>query len=178
MRVGKRLIVTLASSLALAAAGAMLVAATAAGANPRNSSHKQDVEAGPVHISSKCRNGIYSGYCGTEQNFGDGLGFYYNGSSDWLSLQYQGGSDVFFEYAPKGMPSNQCITESGSRLYLSTCTGASSQLFAPTEETNGFTWQNVATGLYVQDNGSSKPLKGKPADGQANQEWNYTTTNP
>ena len=75
-----------------------------------------------------------------------------------------------------GVASNQCMTEVGSRLSLSRCTGATSQLFEAVFQSSGYTWQNAATGMYVQDNGRYKPLTGEPADGLANQEWNFITT--
>lgn len=179
MRIGRKLALTLTSSLALAAAGGTVAVATAGAAATRHAKKPTQaaVVAGPINISKHCRKGIYSGYCGTEQNLANGLGFSYKGSSDWFALQYQGGSDDFFEYAPKGKPDYQCITESGSKLLLSKCTGNNSQLFLSTQVTGGFTIQNVATGNYVQDNGKSKPLTLEAANGQANQVWNFTITN-
>ena len=162
---------TLASGLAVAVTGGTLVAATAAGSNPGPS-----VYAGPVHISPTCTNGVYSEYCGNEQNWGDELGFYV-GSSSWFVFAYKGEhAHKVFESAPGGVASNQCLTDTGSRLYLSRCTGAESQLFEAQEiSEEHFAWQNAATGLYIQDNGKYKPLTAKPADEEANQEWHFIT---
>jgi hypothetical protein len=171
MRSAKRLAITLGSAMAVVATAGTL-AATASAAT----TSKPVVTTRPVNISHKCSTGIWSGYCGTEQNVGDGLGFSFNGSSDWLAIQYQGGTDVFFMYAPNGMPSNSCITESGARVHLGTCTGAKTQLFTPTQETDGFTWENVRYGLYLQANGNGLPLTGATGDGGADQEWNFTTS--
>jgi hypothetical protein len=96
--------------------------------------------------------------------------------SDWFTLGYQGSNQVFFQYAPNGVSQNWCITESGSALLLSKCTGANSQLFVANPGLNGgYTWTNVATGLNITDNGLNKPLTAALADGLPDQEWNFTT---
>lgn len=175
MRIVRKLALTLAGGLTVALAAGTVVAATATGADSG-----QKVQAGSVHITSSCTNGVYADYCGTQKNVADGLGFAVGtgeGSSDWFIFAYRGNNEQkVFEFAPEGLPSNLCLTESETKLSLSRCTGATSQLFTAKEQTTGFTWQNLATGLYVQDNGEHEPLTGAPADGQANQEWTFTTT--
>lgn len=175
MRIGKRMVVTLAGGVTVALAGATAVVATATEADSG-----QKIRVSPVHITRNCTNGVYKDYCGTQKNVADGLGFSFGkgeGSSDWFIFAYRGNNEQkVFEFAPEGVASNLCITESGSKLYLSRCTGQQSQLFTAREQKTGFTWENLATGLDVQDNGAHEPLTGAPANGQPNQEWTFTTT--
>lgn len=131
-----------------------------------------------VKVSANCTSGPFAEYCGTQQNPVDQLGFWYGEHSEWLAIAFAGRGESesnykFFDWAPNGVPSNRCITNSGSKLFLNTCTGAKSQLFRAETATVGVTWQNVETGLYIQDNGRSKALTAVPADGEPNQEWEF-----
>ncbi len=179
MRTGSNLSMRLAGGLAVAAG--MLFAATAASAVTTKSTSATtgpNVLAGAVKVGSNCTNGPFANYCGAQQNPADKLGFYYGGWSEWVAIAYAGREELesnykFFDWAPRGVPSNMCITNFGSKLFLSACSGAKSQLFHAETATLGFTWQNVETGLYIQDNGKSKALTAVAADNESNQEWNF-----
>jgi len=178
MRTERKLTIELAICLAV---GAVMLAATATSvAQPPKPVHGPAILAGPVKISLNCTEGAFSEYCGAQQNPTDKLGFYYGGWSEWVAIAFAGRGEYeanykFFDWAPRGVPQHLCITDSGSKLVLSACTGAKDQLFHAETALLGFTWQNVETGLYIQDNGRNKALTAVPADGESNQEWNFFT---
>lgn len=158
-------------------AAIMTLGATAASASAHVSGGSS-IFANTVKLSAGCTSGPFADYCGAQENPKDHLGFWYGEHSEWVALAFAGRGELgsnykFFDWAPNGVPKNVCITDSGSKLFLSPCTGATSQLFRAEPATLAFTWQNVETGLYIQENGQGKPLTAAPADGEPNQEWEF-----
>jgi hypothetical protein len=159
-------------TVALMALGATAASATS---HPTGGS---SILANTVKVSTNCTSGPFANYCAAQENPRSHLGFWYGEHSEWVSIAFGGRGEFesnykFFDWAPNGIPRNECITDSGAKLFLSPCTGATSQLFRAEMATLAFTWQNVESGLYIQENGLSKPLTAAPADGEPNQEWEF-----
>lgn len=185
-------LIAAAAALAVAAGGGAVAAATVASAS-----------------TSACTNsGAWSGYCGTQVDnesapvgpvamddqgqkaaqwnpiiaWPDNPG---DAGTDFLNIQYQGGSNVEFIYAPNGNPTNLCVTVSGINgkgwyvLALRTCGGWTWQLFTPVQVAAGqYNWKNVQTGdVLTSEAGFGKyaPMAVRPASTSPDpaQEWHF-----
>lgn len=184
-------LIAAAAALAVAAGGGA-VATTAASAS----------------TSACTSSGAWSGYCGTQVDnetapvgpvamddqgqkaaqwnpiiaWPDNPG---DAGTDFLNIQYQGGSNVEFIYAPDGNPTNLCVTVSGINgkgwyvLALRTCGGWTWQLFAPVQVAAGqYNWKNVQTGDVMTSEasfGKDAHMAVRPASTSPDpsQEWRF-----
>ena len=147
--------------------------------------------------SAGCANGIYAGYCGTQEDSsavplylaarGNVIigtssthGF---GTEDFFWFGFEGGTNDIAEWAPDGVASNLVMAvapiysyQSHSTAYavvLQQASGATDQQWTY----NGTGWTNVATGpnLVLQTNGNNNPVTmvPTPASAMPNQTFNF-----
>jgi hypothetical protein len=138
--------------------------------------------------SGNCANGIYSGYCGTQQS-GTGLyiaadshgriiGTRHRQSSDseffWFAdaSSSAASNDKYAEFAPHGVASNEVMAEVRHRVVLVTASGAADQKWVY----DGTGWQNVATGDVLRSTSNDGPVLavGGPSSGPS-ETWTFVT---
>ena len=143
------------------------------------------------HGTYNCANGIYAGYCGTQES---GTGLYIavgwgddnphligtenphasNAEFFWFADASAGAAnnDKYAEFAPNGIASNRVMAEVHGVIVLCQATGAANQKWVY----DGTGWQNVATGdvLESTSNGSRIVAVAGPSSGSS-ETWTFVT---
>jgi hypothetical protein len=85
-----------------------------------------------------------------------------------------GGPDKIFRWAPSGVPSQWCATETGgfrSAVRLERCTGANDQIWKPVLQATGVNWVNKATGLALTNASGSVQVRSIGTGTALNKRW-------
>lgn len=144
------------------------------------------------HEAYNCANGIYSGYCGTQES---GTGLYIavgwgshhligtenphasNGEFFWFAdaSASAANNDKYAVFAPDGIASNQVMAEVHHDIVLTQATGATNQKWVY----DGTGWENVATGDVLESTYNGGPIDAVAGPSSGSSEtWTFVTPTP
>lgn len=87
-------------------------------------------------------------------------------------------NDKIFKWAPRGVLSNLCVTETGgtkSQLTLQRCVGSQNQRWTPAAQASGFNWVNDATGLAMTNASGMVQARSVGTGTALNKRWTFTS---
>lgn len=133
-----------------------------------------------------CANGIWSGYCGTQEsntglNIAVGLGNSIVGTTDPQSWNAEwvwsadgsasaANNDKYAIFAPGGIPSNKVMAEVNHHIVLVSASGNSDQKWVY----DGTGWENVATGDVLKATVNGGPILAAEGPSSGNSEtWTF-----
>jgi hypothetical protein len=144
------------------------------------------------HGAYNCANGIYAGYCGTQES---GTGLYiavgwgddhphligtenphaWNAEFFWFAdaSASAANNDKYAVFAPNGIASNQVMAEVHGHIVLTQATGAANQKWVY-DGTTG--WANVATGDVLESTSNGGPIVAVAGPSSGSSEtWTFVT---
>jgi hypothetical protein len=150
-------------SVALVMSGGLAIGVAGAGATSRPA-------LAPVGASNNCANGIYAGYCGTQESgtslyIAVGLGGHLIGTENpqasnaeffWFAdaSASAANNDKYAEFAPYGIASDLVMAEVNHAIVVTPATGAANQKWVY----DGTGWENVATTDVLESTSNGGPI--------------------